>query len=261
VVIDNRGGAGGTLGAAIVAEAAADGYTLLAHSSGYSIGPALYPRWKVNMLRDFQPITTLASTPHVLAVSPTLGPKTVKELIEFARKKGDGFTWSSAGTGSGTHFCGEMFMLAAKLKHTHVPYRGTPEALLDAITGRVHVFFSPLGAAVPFLKDGKALGLAVTAKARNPVVTNIPTVAEAALPGFEFDLWFVLAAPAKVPKPVADKLWGDATAVLGHPDIVKSFTVTGVVTAPRTIAETTRFVADELRTYGEVARLANVPTL
>ncbi len=261
VVIDNRGGAGGTLGAGIVAEAAADGHTLLAHSSGYSIGPALYPRWKVDMVRDFQPITTLASTPHVLAISPTLGPKTVKEFIDFARKKGEGFTWSSAGTGSGTHFCGEMFMLAAKLKHTHVAYRGTPEALLDAITGRVNVFFSPLGAAVPFLKDGKALGLAVTAKTRNPVVPNIPTVAEAAMPGFEFDMWFVLAAPAKVPKPVAEKVWTGTTSALANADLVKAFAVTGVVTAPRTMAETTSFVARELKTYGEVARAANVPTL
>ncbi|MCC6531822.1 MAG: tripartite tricarboxylate transporter substrate binding protein [Burkholderiales bacterium] len=260
VVVDNRGGAGGTVGTGIVADATPDGYTLLAHSSGYSIGPALYPKWKVNMVRDFQAITTLVSTPHVIVISPSLGPKTLKDFIEFGRKKGEGFTWSSAGVGSGTHFCGEIFMLAAKLKHTHIPYKGTPEALLDAITGRVNVFFSPLGAAVPFLKDGKALGLAVTSKARNPAVPNIPTVNEAGVPGFEVDLWFVLAAPAKTPQPAIEKIWTDTTAVLKMPEVVKAFAVTGVVTHPRTIAETQAFVASELKTYGEVARLANVPT-
>lgn len=261
LVVDNRGGAGGTVGASIAAAATPDGYTLLAHSSAYAIGPAIYPNWKVNMQRDFQPITTLVSTPHVLVTSPNLGPKTLKEYIEFARKKGDGFTWSSAGTGSGTHFCGEVFMMAAKLKHTHVAYKGTPEALLDAITGRVNGFFAPLGAAMPFIKDGKALALAVTSKSRNPAVPNVPTVAEAALPGFEVDFWFILAAPAKTPKPIVDKLWTDVTRVLTMPDVVKTFAVTGVVPAPRSIAETQAFVARELKTYAEVVKSANVPTL
>jgi tripartite-type tricarboxylate transporter receptor subunit TctC len=260
VVVDNRGGAGGTIGTGIVAEASPDGHTLLVHSSAYAIGPFLYPKWKVDMTRDFQPITTLVATPHVVVTSPTLGPKNLKEFIEFARKKGDAFTWSSAGVGSGTHFCGEMFMLAAKLKHTHIPYKGTPEALLDAITGRVNVFFAPLGAAVPFLKDGKALGLAVTSKTRNQAVPDLPTVAEAALPGFEFDLWIIMAAPAKTPPPVIDKLSADTRKVLAMPDVVKAFAVTGVVMAPRSVEETTRFVAAELKNYGQVAKLANVPT-
>ena len=260
IVVDNRGGAGGTLGTGIVADASSDGYTLLVHSSAYAIGPFLYPKWKVNMARDFQPITTLVATPHVLTISPSAGPKNLKDFIEFARKKGEGFTWSSAGVGSGTHFCGEKFMLAAKLKHTHIPYKGTPEALLDAITGRVNVFFAPLGAAVPFLKDGKALGLAVTSRTRNPAVPNIPTVAEAALPGFEFDLWIILAAPAKTPQAVVDKLSTDVSKVLAMPDIVKAFAVTGVVMAPRTIDETAKFVASEIKAYGEIAKLANVPT-
>jgi tripartite-type tricarboxylate transporter receptor subunit TctC len=260
VVVDNRGGAGGTVGTTIVADAAPDGHTLLVHSSAYSIGPALYPKWRVDMVRDFQPISTLVATPHVVAVSPSLGPKTLKEFIEFARKKGDKFTWSSAGIGSGTHFCGETFMLAAKLKHTHIPYKGTPEALLDAITGRVDVFFSPLGATVSFLKEGKALGLAVTSKVRNPVVPNIPTVAEAGLPGYEFDLWVVMAAPAKTPKAVVEKLSTDVRKVLAMPDLIKAFEVTGVVMAPRTVAETTKFVTAEMKLLGDVAKVANVPT-
>jgi tripartite-type tricarboxylate transporter receptor subunit TctC len=260
LIVDNRGGAGGTIGTGIVADATADGYTLLLHSSGYSVGPAIYPKWKVNMLRDFQPITTLVSTPHVVVVGPSLGPKTLKDFIEFARKKGAGFTWGSAGTGSGTHFCGEIFMQAAKLKHTHVPYKGTPEALIDTITGRVDVFFAPLGAAVAFLKDGKALGLAVTSKKRNPAVPNIPTVDEAGLPGFQVDFWFLLAAPAKVPKPVIDKIWTDVSKVLAMPDVIKAFAVTGVVTDVRSVAETEKFVAAELKTFAEIVKIANIPT-
>ncbi len=260
VVVDNRSGAGGTLGTSIVADAMPDGHTLLVHSSGYAIAPFLYPKWKVDMKRDFQPITTLVATPHVLVVSPSLGPKNLKDFIEFARRKGEKFTWSSAGIGSGTHFCGESFMLAAKLKHTHIPYKGTPEALLDAITGRVDVFFAPLGAAVSFLRDGKALGLAVTSKARNPVVPNLPTVAEAALPGFEFDLWIIMAAPAKTPKSIIDKLSADTRKVLVMPEVIKAFAVTGVVMAPRTVAETETMVAAEMKRYGEVAKIANIPT-
>jgi len=261
VVIDNRGGAGGTLGTGIVAEATPDGYTLLMHSSGYVIGPSLYPKWKVDMQRDFQPISTVVSTPHVIVVSPSLGPKNLKEFIDFARTKGDAFTWSSAGSGSGTHLCGEIFMMAAKLKHTHIPYKGTPEALVDAITGRVNTFFAPLGAAVPFIKDGKALAFAVTSKTRNPVLPNVPTVAEAAgMPGFEVDLWFLMAAPAKTPKPIVEKLLTDVHRVLAMPEVVKSFAVTGVVPAPRSIAETEKFVAAEMKTYAEVVKRANVPT-
>ena len=260
MIIDNRGGAGGTIGTGIVADATPDGYTLLLHSSGYSVGPALYPKWKVNMQRDLQPITTLVSTPHVVLVGPNLGPKTLKELIEFARKRGESFVWGSAGTGSGTHFCGEIFMQAAKLKHTHVPYKGTPEALVDTITGRVSVFFAPLGAAVPFLKDGKALGLAVTSKGRNPAVPNIPTAAEAGMPGFVVDFWFLLAAPAKTPKPVIDKIWADTAKVLAMPDVIKAFAVTGVVPDVRTVAETQKFVNEEMRTFAEVAKSANIPT-
>lgn len=260
VVVDNRGGAGGTVGTGIAAEATPDGYTLLAHSSGYAIAPSLYPKWKVNMQRDFQPITTLVATPHVIVTSPNLGPKNLKEFIEFARKKGDGFTWSSAGSGSGTHFCGEIFMLAAKLSHNHVAYKGTPEALVDAITGRVNVFFSPLGAAMPFIRDGKALALAVTSSERNPALPNVPTASEAALPGFQVDLWFILAAPAKTPKPAIDRIWGDVTKILKAPDIVKNFGATGVVTVPRSVAETEAFVAKELKTYAEVAKAAKIPT-
>ena len=260
VVVDNRGGAGGTVGTGIAAEATPDGYTLLAHSSGYAIAPALYPKWKVNMQRDFKPITTLVATPHVIVTSPNLGPKNLKEFIEFARKKGEGFTWSSAGSGSGTHFCGEIFMLAAKLNHNHVAYKGTPEALVDAITGRVNVFFSPLGAAMPFIRDGKALALAVTSTERNPALPNVPTAAEAALPGFQVDLWFILAAPGKTPKAVIDRIWSDVTKVLRAPDIVKNFGATGVVTVPRPVAETEAFVAHELKTYAEVAKAAKIPT-
>ena len=260
VVADNRTGAGGTIGTSIVADSIADGYTLLAHSSGYAIAPAIYPKWKVNMLRDFQGISTLVATPHVLAISPKLGPKNLKDFIEHARKQGDNFNWASAGVGSGTHFCGEIFMIAAKLKHNHIAYKGTPEALLDAMTGRVNVFFSPLGATMPFLKEGRVLGIAVTSKARNPVVPDIPTVAEAALPGFEVDLWFILAAPSKTPKAIVEKISNDVRKVLAMPDIVKAFEVTGVVTEPRTPDETQKFVARELKSFAEVAKSANVPT-
>lgn len=260
VIVDNRTGAGGTIGTSIVAESTPDGYTLLAHSSGFAIAPALYPKWKVDVLRDFQAISLLVSSPHILVTSPTLGPKSVKELIDFARSKGPAFTWSSAGVGSGTHFVGEKFFLATKLQHIHVPYKGTPEAMLDAVTGRVAVFFAPLGPAVPFVRDGKALALAVTSKNRNATVPNVPTVDESGVPGFEFTIWFLLAAPAKTPKPAIDALSKEVTRILALPDVIKSFETQGAVVEPRTPAETQKFVAEEVKVLGEVARAAKVPT-
>ena len=261
VVVDNRAGAGGTLGTGIVAEATPDGYTMLAHSNAYAIGPSLYPRWKVDILRDFQGVTTLTGTPHVLVISTKLGPQNLKEFIAHARKLGDKFTWSSAGVGSGTHFCGEMFMLAAQLRHTHIPYKGTPEAMVDAATGRVNVFFAPLGPAVGFLKDGRGLGIAVTSKTRNPAVPEIPTVAEAGLPGFEVEGWFVLSAPAKSPKEVVSKVSNDVHKVLAMPDMAKAFAAMGAVTIPRPPAETQTFIAAELKRFADVARAAKIPTL
>lgn len=260
VVVDNRGGAGGTLGTAIVADSNPDGYTLLIHSSGYAIAPALYPKWKVDMLRDFQAITTLVSASHLMLISPTLGPKSVKEFIDFARKRGDGFVWASAGVGSGTHFNGEMFMMATGLKHVHVPYKGTPEAMVDTISGRVHVFFGPIGPAMPLIKDGRALALAVTSKNRSPVLPNLPTLAESGLPGFDFSIWFVAAAPAKTPKPVIQAISSEMLKILAMPDIVKAFAAQGAVPEPRSPEEAQKFIAGQIRTLGEVARAANVPT-
>jgi len=260
VVVDNRSGAGGTIGMGIVAEAAPDGYTLLAHSSGYAIAPALYPKMKFDMLRDFQAISLLVSSPHILVTHPTQGPKTVKDLIELARSKGPAFNWSSAGVGSGTHFVGEKFFLATKLQHTHVPYKGTPEAMLDAMTGRVNVFFSPLGPAVPHVKEGRGHGIAVTSLKRNSAVPNVPTVDESGLTGFDFTIWFLLAAPAKTPKPVIEILSKETTRILQLPDVVKIFDTQGAVPEPRTPEETQKFVATEIKVLGDIARLAKVPT-
>lgn len=260
VVVDNRSGAGGTLGTGIVAESNPDGYTLLIHSSGYAIAPALYPKWKVDMLRDFQAITTLVSASQLMLISPTLGPKSVKEFIEFARKRGDGFVWASAGVGSGTHFNGEMFMMATGLKHVHVPYKGSPEAMVDAISGRVHVFFGPIGPAMPLIKDGRALALAATSKNRSPVLPNLPTLAESGLPGFDFSIWFIAAAPAKTPRQVVQAISSEILKILAMPDIVKAFAAQGAVPEPRSPAEAQKFVAEQIKTLGAVARAANVPT-
>ena len=260
VVVDNRAGAGGTIGTTIVAEANPDGYTLLAHSSGYAIAPALYPKWKVDMLRDFQGVSTLVASPHVMTISPKLGPKNLKEFLDHARNLGERFTWAHAGVGSGTHFAGELFMTATKLKNVSVAYKGLPEALFDAITGRVNVFFPPLGPAVPFIKDGRALGLAVTSKARSPVFPDMPTVAEAGVPGYEIDIWFILAAPSKTPRPIIDKISADVQKVLHMPVVTKTLAASGVVSIPRSADETQAFAAKEIKMFAEIARAAKVPT-
>jgi tripartite-type tricarboxylate transporter receptor subunit TctC len=259
-VVDNRAGAGGTIGTIMAAEASPDGYTLLAHSSGYAIAPALYPKLKVNMLRDFQALSIMILQPHALTIGNNLGPKNIKDFFDHVAKKQEKFVWGSAGVGSSTHLVGEKFFLEAKFKHTHVPYKGTPEALLDAMTGRVEVFFAPIANSAPFHREGKAIMLAVTSKKRSPLTPNVPTLDETVLPGFEYDVWTILAAPSKTPKPVLARLTAEIQKIYRMPDVLKTIETMGGVPGAQDPAQAQAFAAKEIEALGRVARAANVPT-
>ena len=259
IVVDSRSGAGGMLAMQMVASSNPDGYTLFFDSSSFSIRPHLYPRSNVNIARDFQPIGLVASTPHVLVVSSQLGPRTMTEFLDYARRKGDLLNWSHAGVGTSTHLVGELFMREAKLKNTSIPFRGAPEAMIEAITMRSSIFFAAVGQALPFINDGRVAGLAVTSKERSAVLPNVPTVAESGMPGFDYEVWFAMVAPARTPKAIVNLLSSEVRRALGLADVKAAFETMGASARPTTPEAAQAFVLKQYETLGEIIRLAKVP--
>ena len=186
VIIENKPGAGGTIAANQVAKSSPDGYTLLVHSSGHVVNPAIYPNLPYDTLNDLSGITSLASLPNVLVVAPSKGFKDVRDLIAKVKAKPDSFNFASAGNGSATHINAEKFRLAAGITPTHIPFRGTPEAITETIAGRIDWYFAPIVSALPLIKEGKLQALAVGTPKRSDDLPNVPTTTEAGVLGSEY---------------------------------------------------------------------------
>jgi tripartite-type tricarboxylate transporter receptor subunit TctC len=258
VVVENRPGAGGTIGAAIVAKSPADGYTLLVHSAAQAYNPSIYSGLSYDTVKDFIDVAALGGQPNVLVVSPALGIKSVAELIALAKQKPGQLNFASAGTGSGTHINGEKFKLAAGIDVVHIPYKGTPEALTDTMAGRVTYYFSPISAALPFVRDGKLVALAVSTSKRSSALPNVPTVAESGLPGFDYSLWVGMFAPAGTPPAVIDKLAQDVRTAAQSPDVKERFATLGAEPMPMTPQEFTKFVQNEIDESAKVIKAAGI---
>ncbi len=254
VVVVNRPGGGGIAASRIVARAAPDGYTLLAHSAGFAVAATLYSKLPYDPLKDFAGVTQISTGPHVLVVTPSLGVKSVSDLIALAKRKPGQLNFGSAGIGGATHLSGEQFRFAADINVVHVPYKGTLEALIDTMAGRVQYFMSPIGPALSFIKDGRLLALAVTTARRSPVLPDVPTVAEAALPGFEFDSWSGLWAPARTPKAVLNQLSNEVARILALPDVRERMQSEGVVPKSSTPEEFATFTRAEIEKLGKVVK-------
>ena len=254
VIVDNRGGAGGTIGTELTAKAPPDGYTLLINNISLAVNATLYPKLPYDTLRDFAGVTQVASVPNVLVVGPGSGIKSVKELIALAKSKPGQMNYGSAGIGTGTHLNGEQFKLAVGIDVVHVPFRGTPEALTDTATGRINYFFSPIVPALPFVRDKRLVALGVTTLTRSSVLPDVPTVAEAGVPGFEFDLWIGILAPAKTPRPILTKMSVEVGRVLAMPDIRERMLSQGTTPKPTTPEEFDRFVRAEVERVGKIVR-------
>ncbi len=257
VVVENRPGAGGTVGSRAVATADPDGHTLLFTSASHAINPTLYKKLPYDTLKDFRGVTFATSVPNVLVVAPSLGVKSVPELLKLIRSKPGALNFASAGVGSGTHFNGEMFKAMARLDIVHVPYKGTGDALVDTAAGRSALYWSPLGLTLPFIRDNKLIPLAVSTATRAAVMPDVPVVSDF-VPGCVYDHWYGMTAPGKTPQAVVDKIAADVGRVLRHPDVIKSLAEQGVATAPGTPAEFDRFIVSEIDRLGAVVKNAGI---
>lgn len=232
VIVENKSGAGGTLGASQVASAGADGYTILIHSAGHVANAALYPGLKYDTLKDFTPITMLASLPNVLVTAPGKDFKTVQELVQKAKASPGKYTYASAGKGSATHMNAEKFRAAVGLDALHVPFKGTPEALNEIMAGRVDWFFAPLVSALPLIKSGKLVALAVGTPKRSSALPDVPTTLEAGFAESDYTFWVGMFVPAKTPTDVVNRLHAETIKVLNSVVVRERLEFLGADIAP-----------------------------
>jgi tripartite-type tricarboxylate transporter receptor subunit TctC len=258
IVVDNRGGAGGVVGMSLVVGAAPNGYTLMVHSVAFAVTAALQPKLPFDPLRDFAPVSQIMASPSLIVVSPALGVKSVNDLIALAKQKPGQINFASAGVGSGTHLNAEQFKHAAGINVTHVPYKGPNEALLDVTAGRVQYFLSPLVPALPLIRDGRVVALAVTTAQRTPLLPDVPTVAEAAIPGYEFQSWFGMFAPGGTPRPVVDQVSKEVARIVALPDVAKGMAAQGEQPRSSTPEAFSAFVRAEVEKYRKIVKVANI---
>jgi tripartite-type tricarboxylate transporter receptor subunit TctC len=258
VVAENRAGAGGSIGSKVVADAAPDGYTLLANSSAHVANPGIYAKLPYDTLKDFTNLALLGTTPNVLITGQDTGWKTLKDFVAAAKANPGKLNFSSAGIGSGTHFNLEKLKLALAIDVVHVPYKGTPEAIGDTIGGRVCCYWAPLNAALPHVNGGKAVALAVSSAKRTPLLPNVPTVAEQGYPGFDYTLWLGLWGPAGMPADLAAKINRDVNAVLARADLREQLMRLG--TEPGNLAqpEFSAFVRKEVEETQRILTAAGI---
>jgi tripartite-type tricarboxylate transporter receptor subunit TctC len=252
-VVDNRGGAGGVIGTEAAANATPDGYTLLVISIAHTVNPWLY-NLSYDPVKSFAPVAVLATGPNVLAVSPSLGVNSVKELVALAKSKPGEIQYASAGVGSFQHLGGELFKLEAGIDMLHVPFKGGGPEMVDVIGGHTKLLFSSLVQTTPHLKSGKLKALGTGGKARSPVLPDVPTIAEAGVPGYEATNWWGIMAPAGTPEPIIAKLHQEIAAVQQSPEIREQFARQGAAILQMSTPEFAAFIQTEMKKWGRVVK-------
>ena len=261
VVADNRPGAGGQIGTQVVVHANADGNTLLVQSASHAANPAIYEKLPYDSLKDLADVALLGSSPYIMVASPTGPYRDLKALIAAAKAKPGEIPFASAGVGSSTHLTAEYFNQVAGIKMIHVPYKGSPEAITDAATGRVSYYMAPISTAIGMAQDGRLRVLGVTSGKRVPQLPNVPTIAEQGLAGLEVELWFGLWAPAQTPRPVLRKINADVNAVLQRAEVKEQYEKLGMTPGAMTMEQFAAFVRNEIAKYQKIVKLADIKPL
>ena len=254
VVSENRGGAGANIGAELAVKSAPDGYTLMLATITNAIGASLYSKLNYDLVRDFAPITQLATTPHILVVHPSVPVKSVKEFIAFARARPGELTYSSSGSGSAAHLAGELFNSLTGVKSVHVPYKGGGPSMIAVVGGEVSLCFATMPSAIGYVRSGRLRGIAVTTAQRSPSTPELPTIAETGVAGYEAGSWYGLSAPAGTPKEIIARLHAETIKVLALPDVRERLAAAGfevVVSTPEQFAEFTR---TEIQKWGKLVK-------
>jgi tripartite-type tricarboxylate transporter receptor subunit TctC len=256
IVVENRGGAGGSIGTAAVAKAEPDGYTLLIHASAHSAAPAAYPNAPYDAGRDLAGVAVFGSVPNVTVISPAKGIRTLKELVEAAKK--GSFTFASAGVGSATHWAAERLRLAAGFDAVHVPFKGGPEALTQVASGEVDFMSIGISSGMPFIRSGRLIPLAVSTLKRSSALPDVPTTIEAGYPNSDYTFWNGMLAPAKTSRDIVNRLHEETMKVLRQPGVIERFKPQGIEPMPLTPAEFDSLIAKEIENNIAIVKAAKL---
>jgi tripartite-type tricarboxylate transporter receptor subunit TctC len=257
VVTENRGGAGGNVGAEAAAHSAPDGYTLLLAAPSLAISPTLYAKLAYDPVKDLQPITLVATIPNVLITQPSLGP-TLHDFIATVKRKPGEYNFGSGGSGTSNHLGGELFNIVAGTKLVHVPYKGVNLAMQDVLAGRIHLVVIGYPAAAPHIKAGKLRALAVIAPHRLPALPDVPTAAEAGLPNFEFTTWYGILTPAAAPRPIVDRLNRELVSIMNSADMKQKLALQGTAVRTSTPDEFAAYLKQEIAKWADVIHKAGL---
>jgi tripartite-type tricarboxylate transporter receptor subunit TctC len=254
VVVDNRGGAGGTIGTDVVAKAPADGHTMLINNISLAVNATLIPKLPYDTLKDLAPVSIIGRQPNIVVVHPGVKAKSVREFLDLARARPGQINYGSGGVGTASHLATELLQLTTKTSMTHIPYKGLGPALIDLVGGRVEMIISTMASALPQLKSGKLRPLAVTTVKRSAFFPEVPTMMEAGVPGYDFTTWYALVVPAGTPQPVIARINAELAKIAAAPAVREQFAAQGLETAHTGVAEARAYLRAEVEKWGKVIK-------